>query len=56
MSSDPLDKHKSIDLIPDRDDGKGSAAMVGKVRESVSEYSASCMDMRANEVLTSACE
>ncbi len=32
---------------------KGSAASAGKV-ESVSEYASSCIDMRADEVLTSA--
>jgi hypothetical protein len=31
MSSDPLDKHKSIDLISYQKDGKYSTAIVGKV-------------------------
>jgi hypothetical protein len=31
MSSDHLDKHKSIDLISYQDDGKGCTAIVGKV-------------------------
>ena len=42
------------DLISCRTMKKGSAASAGKV-ESVSEYASSCIDMRADEVLTSAC-
>lgn len=40
------------DLIPYQDDRKAGQWMTGKV-ERASEYSGSCIDMRANEVLVS---
>ena len=40
------------DFLPD--DRKGCTAIAGKARESVSEYSSSCMDMHQLDALTSA--
>ncbi len=33
MSHDPLDKHKSIDLIPYQNDGKFCTAIAGKTEK-----------------------
>ena len=50
MSSGPLDKHKSIDLISYHNDGKVRTVM-GRGRKSLSEYSRKCMDMREDNLL-----
>jgi len=49
-----LDKHRSIDLISYQNDGKSRAGITRKLGD-MSEYSSSCIDMRAAEVLISAC-
>jgi hypothetical protein len=41
------------DLVSCQNDGKGRTAITGKIA-SLSDYSSSCIDMRADEVLISA--
>jgi hypothetical protein len=48
------DDDRVIDLIFGQDGRKGSALITCKSRESVSEYSSSCMDMRLHDALNSA--
>lgn len=48
----PAGKIRRSDFLPRR--RKSSSAIAGKGRESVSEYSPACIDMRADEVLISA--